>query len=240
MQSWELIIQASGGPVTAILVRPETARCLFVFGHGMSVPVRHPFMETAARKLAECGIATLRYAFPYSEAGRRMPDPAPVLMATVRSAVAEAAARAPDLLLIAGGKSLGGRMTSLAAAEAPLPGVLGLVFYGFPLHPEGKPSTERAAHLAGIPLPMLFLQGTRDPLAELELLRPVCAALGERAELQVIEGGDHSFRVPRRRDMTDEQVQGLLADCVREWADRNLSRKGQCSRLSTTEPPRPR
>jgi predicted alpha/beta-hydrolase family hydrolase len=207
------------GPVSALLLRPDTARWLFVLGHGAGAGMRHPFVETIAQRLADCGIATFRYQFPYMERGQKRPDPAPVLVATVRSAVAAAAGVAGDLPLLAGGKSMGGRMTSLAAAAEPLPNVRGLVFFGFPLHPAGKPSVERGEHLARVSVPMLFLQGARDKLADLGLLRPLCRTLGDRATHHAIDGADHSFHLPQNSGRTDREVLEELAKRVAAWAD---------------------
>jgi predicted alpha/beta-hydrolase family hydrolase len=207
------------GPVSALLLQPRDARCLLVFGHGAGAGMRHPFMEAAAGGLAERGLATLRYQFPYMEQGRRSPSPRGVLLATVRSAVDAAAKAAPGLPLLAGGKSMGGRMTSLAASETPLPGVRGLVFFGFPLHAAGKRGSERGAHLRDVQVPMLFLQGTRDALANLDLLEPLCSELGVRATLHVVEGGDHSFHVLKRSGRTDEEVLDEIADRVSAWAE---------------------
>jgi uncharacterized protein len=179
--------------------------------------MRHRFMHEMSACLAATGIATLRYQFPYMEAGSRRPDARPVLLATVRAAVDAARAAAPDLPLLAGGKSMGGRMTSLAAAEAPLPGVHGLVFFGFPLHPAGRPSTERGAHLARVDLAMLFLQGERDKLAELDLLRPICAGLGG-ATLHVVPTADHGLHVLRSSGQSDADVLAHLAHTVAKWA----------------------
>lgn len=200
--------------VSGRLQRPDRARLLLVLGHGAGAGMDHPFLRDLAAGLAEVGIATLRYQFPYMDQGRRMPDRAPRLIATVRAAVAEAARLAPELPLLAGGKSMGGRMTSQAAAEAPLPGVRGLVFFGFPLHPAQKPGTERGDHLARVPHPMLFLQGTRDKLADLDLLRSVLRPLGERATLHVVEGADHGFHVLKRSGRTDGEVLTELAETV--------------------------
>jgi hypothetical protein len=175
-------------------------------------------MEAASALLAGHGIATLRYQFPYMEAGSRRPDSRATLLATVRAAVHAASEAAPDLPLLAGGKSMGGRMTSQAAAEAPLAGVRGLVFFGFPLHPAGRPSIERADHLGNVRLPMLFLQGERDKLAEPDLLRPVCAGLGERATLHLVPEADHSFHVPKRSGRSDDEVLAELAATVAQWS----------------------
>lgn len=209
---------ASGGEVTALLVRPARATVLYVFGHGAGAPMRHPFMEAAARALADRGVATLRYQFPYAEAGRKSPDPAPVLRETVRRAVAEAARVADGLPLLAGGKSMGGRMSSLAAAEEPLPGVRGIAFFGFPLHAAGRPSADRGEHLARVGLPMLFLQGTRDDLADLSLLRPLLASVQPRPTLHEVEGADHGFRVLKRSGRTDGQVLEEICDRFASWA----------------------
>jgi predicted alpha/beta-hydrolase family hydrolase len=217
----KLSFEASPGKtVSALLLRPTDAHYLYVFGHGAGAGMRHRFMEAASARLAEHGIASLRYQFPYMEAGSRRPDSRSTLLATVRAAVRAAADAAPDLPLLAGGKSMGGRMTSLAAAEAPLPGVRGLAFFGFPLHPAGHPSTERADHLEKVQLPMLFLQGERDKLADLDLLRPICAGLGDRARLHVVPDGDHSFHVPKRSGRTDDEVLAELARTVAAWSGR--------------------
>jgi len=207
----------SAGDVSALLLRPENARWLLVFGHGAGAGMRHPFMEAAARRLAERGIATFRYQFPYMEQGSKRPDPKPILFETVRSAVVTAAEAAGGLPLLAGGKSMGGRMTSNAAAEKPLHDVHGLVFFGFPLHPAGQPSTERGDHLGNVTVPMLFLQGTRDTLADLELLRPICKRLGKRATLHIVDGADHSFHVLKSSGKTDGEVLDGLADTIGEW-----------------------
>ncbi len=213
------VASQSSGEVSALLLRPDHAKWLLIFGHGAGVGMRHAFMQGVAERLATHGIASFRYQFPYMEQGSRRPDPRPVLMASVRAALAAAQEAAGDLAMIAGGKSLGGRMTSMAAAQSSLP-VQGLVFFGFPLHAAGKPSAERADHLYDVNLPLLFLQGTRDRLAELELLKPICARLGERATLHVIEGADHSFEVLKRLGRTQAQVLDELARTVATWAAR--------------------
>jgi uncharacterized protein len=204
--------------VSALLLRPAAAHHLLVLGHSAGAGMRHPFMEAISERLADVGMATLRYQFPYMEGGSRRPDSKPVLLATVRAAVREAVTRADGLPVLAGGKSMGGSMTSSAEAEAPLAGVRGLVFFGFPLHPAGRRSVERAAHLDAVRLPMLFLQGDRDRLADLDLLEPVCRRLGERATLHVVPGADHGFHVLKSSGRTDEQVQGKLARAVAGWA----------------------
>jgi predicted alpha/beta-hydrolase family hydrolase len=206
------------GSVSALLLRPATPRACLAFAHGAGAPMTHVFMATAAEALARQDIATLRYQFPYSEAGRRAPDRPPALLATVRAAVTEAARLVPDVPLLAGGKSMGGRMTALAQAEAPLPGVRGLVFFGFPLHPVKQPSRTRAERLHRIAVPMLFLQGTRDALADLALMREVCGELGAWARLHVVEGADHGFAVPKRAGLDLSAVCSGLASTVAAWA----------------------
>jgi predicted alpha/beta-hydrolase family hydrolase len=205
------------GDVSGLLLRPEGARLLYVLAHGAGAGMRHPFLEVLSQQLAERSIATLRYQFPYMEQRARRPDPPAVAAATVRAVVAEAARVAPGLPLVAGGKSFGGRMTSTAQAETPLPGVRGLVFLGFPLHPPGRPGDARAEHLAQVQIPMLFLEGTRDDFADLTLLRPVVTRLGARATLHLVEGGDHSFHVPKRSGRTDADVMGELAEAIVGW-----------------------
>ena len=203
--------------VSALLTKPSSARACYVFAHGAGAGMSHTFMAGVAAGLAERGIATLRYQFPYMEKGSKRPDPPAIAHAAVRAAVAEAARACPDLPLIAGGKSFGGRMTSQAQAKQPLAGVRGLAFVGFPLHAAGKPSSERAEHLAEIKIPMLFLQGTNDKLAELPLLKPVIKSLGARATLHLIEGADHSFHVPARSGRNDREVMVELLDTFAAW-----------------------
>ena len=220
MAARELRFEAGGaGEVSALLDLPAGARWLLVLAHGAGAGMRHRFLEAATAGLAARRIATFRYQFPYMEAGRRGPDRPPKLVATVRAAVEAAAREAPGLPLLAGGKSMGGRMTSTAAAEEPLPGVRGLVFFGFPLHPPGRPGTERAGHLAAVGAPMLFLQGTRDEFAGLDLLRPVVEGLGARATLHVIDGADHSFGVRKSSGRTNDEVLDELTEAVSTWAD---------------------
>jgi len=206
------------GAVSSLLVRPEGARCGCVLAHGAGAGMRHPFLESMAGLLAARGVATLRYQFPYMEAKRGRTDPPAVAAATVRAAVERAAALLPGLPLVAGGKSFGGRMTSTAAAEAPLPGVVGIAFLGFPLHPPGKPGTSRAEHLARVTVPMLFLQGTRDEFAERSLLEPVVRGLGARATLHLVDGGNHSFGVPKSSGRTGAEVLDELAEALSLWA----------------------
>ncbi len=213
------VASSSTGEVSALLLRPDNARCLLVLAHGAGAGMRHRFMEALVEQLARDHVATLRYQFPYPEHGRKRPDPAPILMATVRSAARAAGQSVSDLPIMAGGKSMGGRMTSMAAAQELLPGVRGLVFFGFPLHPAGQPGIDRAAHLGDVTVPMLFLQGTRDNLADLQLLQPVCRELAPNARLHIVEGADHSFHVLKRSGRTDEEVLKELSAGTRAWAD---------------------
>jgi predicted alpha/beta-hydrolase family hydrolase len=217
MTAQSLKLHIDNATVSALLLRPDNARACFVLAHGAGAGMSHPFMETVVTGLAARGIATLRYQFPYMEKGSKRPDAPAVAHTAVRAAVAEAARACPDLPLVAGGKSFGGRMTSQAQAIAPLPGVRGLVFLGFPLHPADKPSTERAGHLAEVKIPMLFLQGTRDELAELNLLEPVIRDLGSRATLHVVEDGDHSLHVPARSGRNNAEVIVEVLDVAAAW-----------------------
>ena len=203
--------------VSALLLLPGKATCLLVMAHGAGAGMKHSFMEAMAHALAANGVGTLRYQFPYMEQQRRVPDAPKVLTATVAAAVNVAAKAAPKLPLFAGGKSMGGRMTSQAAADQLLPDVRGLIFFGFPLHPPKRPSVKRADHLKLVSQPMLFLQGTRDDLADLSLLRPICDELGSKATLHVIEGADHSFHVLKRSGTTDAEVLAGLALTVKAW-----------------------
>jgi predicted alpha/beta-hydrolase family hydrolase len=206
--------------VSALLQMPPDARACLVLAHGAGAGMTHPFMAAVAQGLATRGMACLRYQFPYMERGSKRPDPPALAQATVRAAVAEAARRMPTSALFAGGKSFGGRMTSQAQAVAPLPGVRGLVFLGFPLHPAAKPGIERAAHLDHVHCPMLFLQGTRDELADLALMRTVHERLGERATLLTIDATDHSFHVPVRSGRSDAEVRESLLEAIAGWIDR--------------------
>ncbi|MEO8506538.1 MAG: alpha/beta family hydrolase [Betaproteobacteria bacterium] len=203
--------------VSGLLLLPAAARACFVFAHGAGGGMTHPFMSAFASELADRGIATLRYQFPYMERGSRRPDAPQVAHATVRAAVTAASGLAPGLPLFAGGKSFGGRMTSQAQAAAPLPRVRGIVFVGFPLHPAGKPADARAAHLFDLRIPMLFLQGTRDELAGLELLRPMVERLDARATLAVADDADHAFHVPARTGRRDGEVLAELANVTARW-----------------------
>jgi predicted alpha/beta-hydrolase family hydrolase len=209
--------------VSGILHVPPGARACYVMAHGAGAGMQHPFMAAVAADLATRRIATLRYQFPYMERGAKRVDAPKVAQATVRAAVEAAAGLAPGLALFAGGKSFGGRMTSQAQADAPLPGVAGLVFLGFPLHAAGKPSDARGAHLFDVRVPMLFLQGTRDSLAELPLLQPLLERLGRRATVRLFDDADHSFHVPARSGRSDAQVREQLADALAEWVTSILS-----------------
>jgi uncharacterized protein len=205
------------GAVSALLLRPDAARACFVFAHGAGAGMTHSFMEAFATGLCQHSIASLRFQFPYMEKGSKRPDPPAIAQAAVRAAVAEARRHCPDLALIAGGKSFGGRMTSQAQAFMPLPGVRGLAFLGFPLHPSGKPSSDRAAHLADVRIPMLFLQGTRDSLAETGLIEPLVKSLS-LATLHLVDGADHSFHVLARSGRNDREVLGEILDVFAGWA----------------------
>jgi len=211
-------VSESRREVSGLLLRPADANSLLVLGHGAGAGMNHPFLVALARRLADFGMATLRYQFPYMEEGKRRPDYGAILQATVRSAVAVAYDLAGGLPLLAGGKSMGGRMTSLAAARESLPEVRGLVFVGFPLHPAGRPGTERAEHLKDVGRPMLFLQGTRDRLAGLDLLKPVIRELGRNAHLHPVEGGDHSFNMLESSGRSRDDALDELATATTSWA----------------------
>lgn len=209
----ELVLEVDGRyRVSALLMRPPDAWSLYVFAHGAGAGMRHAFMEAVAGDLAGEGVATLRFQFPYAEAHKFRPDPPALLESTVRAATARGVLE--NLPLFAGGKSMGGRMTSQAQAQATLPGVRGLVFLGFPLHPPRRPAVSRAKHLEEVSVPMLFVQGARDDLADLELIRGVCAALGTRAVLHVVEGGDHSFKVLKSSGRDQPAVMREIRDAV--------------------------
>jgi predicted alpha/beta-hydrolase family hydrolase len=207
----------SGETVSGLWLRPPEAGACLVLAHGAGAAMTHPSMETLARGLAVRGVASLRYQFPYMEHGQKRPDPPAVAHSAVRAAVAAANRLAGGLPLFAGGRSFGGRMTSQAQAASPLAGVRGLVFFAFPLHPAGRPSSERARHLAAVQVPRLFLQGTRDALAELALLRPVCAELGDRATLELLPDADHSFAVPARSGRSTAEVRNAMLDTTAAW-----------------------
>jgi uncharacterized protein len=208
--------------VSGLWLRPAGARACFVLAHGAGAGMTHPALEAIAAELGERGVATLRYQFPFMEQGSRRPDPPPLAHAAVRAAVDAAARLAPDLALVAGGRSFGGRMTSQAQAASPLPGVRGLVFLGFPLHPAGRPSSERGEHLIEVAVPMLFLQGTRDQLAHLPLLQALCARLGERATLRLLPEADHSFHVLARSGRTDAEIREEMLTALAAWIDSTI------------------
>lgn len=210
----------SGGSTSGLLQAPAGAKACYVFAHGAGAGMNHAFMEAMALGLAERGIASLRFNFPFMEQGAKRPDSPAVAHAAIRAAVAKAARHMPGVPLFAGGKSYGGRMSTQAQAAEPLPGVKGIVLLGFPLHPAGKPSIERAAHLAGVKLPMLFLQGTRDGLADLDLITQTTAKLGNKASLHIVEGADHAFHVLVRSGRTDAQVREELCDTMAAWMTR--------------------
>jgi predicted alpha/beta-hydrolase family hydrolase len=212
-------VSERAGDVSALLLRPPDAHTLLVLAHGAGADMHHAFMTSITERLAARGVATFRFQFPYREAGRRGPNPGPVLRATIAAALEAGAAAAPDLPVVAGGKSMGGRMTSLLAAERGID-ARGIVFFGFPLHGAGKPpSAERGEHLCETDLPLLFLQGTRDKLADLDLLAPLVAKLGPRATLHEVEGADHGFHVLKRSGRSDDEVLDELADATREFVE---------------------
>ncbi|HWH78064.1 MAG TPA: alpha/beta family hydrolase [Candidatus Binatus sp.] len=218
----QIPVNAKAGVVSGLLLKPVDAEALLVLAHGAGAGMRHRFMEDIAAKLAEQKIATLRYQFPYMEKRTKRPDAEPMLTDTVRAALIAAKKNGGDLPLFAGGKSMGGRMTSLAAAKEPLENVRGLIYFGFPLHAMGKPGAERGVHLAGIKLPMLFLQGSRDALADLKLLKPLCKRLGKAVELFVIEGGDHSFHMLKSAKRTDDEVLDAAVRKAATWIGKNF------------------
>ena len=214
------IALASGDTISGLLQAPASAKACYVFAHGAGADMKHAFMESMAQGLAERCIASLRFNFPFMEQGSKRPDSPAVAHAAVRAAIAEAVRHMPGVPLFAGGKSYGGRMSTQAQAAEPLPGVKGLVLLGFPLHPAGKPSTERVAHLAGVKLPMLFLQGTRDGLADLDLITQTTAKLGNKASLHIVDGADHAFHVLVRSGRTHAQVREELCDTMAAWMTR--------------------
>ena len=217
----QFIVNSKAGVVSGLLEKPENSKGLLVLAHGAGAGMWHKFMNDAAAGLAKCGVATFRYQFPYMEKRIKRPDSEAVMLDTVRAAVTTAQKLSDGLPLFAGGKSMGGRMTSLAAAQEPLANVRGLVYFGFPLHALGKPGAERGAHLAGIDIPMLFLQGSRDGLAELKLLKPLCAKLGKQAELYVVEGGDHSFHMLKSAKRSDAQALNHVVEKAAAWILKN-------------------
>jgi predicted alpha/beta-hydrolase family hydrolase len=223
MDPTRLKFAVGDGEVSGLFTKPAKARACYVLAHGAGAGMAHPFLGAVANGLAERGIATLRYQFPYMEAKRKSVDRPAVAEGAVRAAAAKAAQVAPRLPLFAGGKSFGGRMTSQAQAHEPLPGVRGLAFLGFPLHPPGKPSNDRAEHLTEVKIPMLFLQGARDDFADLALLRPLVKRLGSRATLYLFDDANHSFHVPTRSGHKDGDVLRELLDVLVAWIDRVLA-----------------
>jgi hypothetical protein len=217
MEAQPTDISVGSEKVSSLLLHPAGAKALYLFAHGAGGGMNHKAMESNARGLADRGIATLRYQFPYMEKGSRRPDPPKIAHATVRAAAAKALELAPELPLFAGGRSFGGRMTSQAQAIEPLPSVRGLAFLGFPLHLAGKPGIQRADHLASVTIPMLFVSGDRDALAELDLLKSVVAGLGERATLHLVAQADHSFKVAAKSGRTTAEAEGEALDALARW-----------------------
>ena len=215
-----LRIPVGDDEVSALLIRPENAGALYLFAHGAGAGMTHKSVESNALGLAERRIATLRYQFPYMEKGSRRPDPPKVAHAAVRAAAAQALEIAPDLTLFAGGRSFGGRMTSQAQADSPLPNVRGLAFIGFPLHPAGKPGTERAEHMKRVSVPLLFVSGAKDALAQMDLLEPVVRGLGDHATLHVIAEADHSLKVPAKSGRTNAEAEAEALDAMADWMAR--------------------
>jgi len=217
MEAQPFVIPVGDASVSGLLLRPQEAKALYLFAHGAGAGMTHRAMESNAQGLAQRGIATLRYQFLYMEKGSKRPDPPRLAHAVVRAAAAEAVRLAPGLPLFAGGRSFGGRMTSQAQADEPLPGVRGLAFLGFPLHPAGRPGIERAEHLSRVRVPMLFVSGDRDALAELGLLKPVVAGVGERATLHLVEHADHSFKVAAKSGRTSAGTEAEALDALAGW-----------------------
>ena len=217
--------------VSGLLLAPPTARACYVLAHGAGAGMGHPFMASVAEGLTVRGVATLRYQFPYMERGSKRPDAPKLAHAAVRAAVAEMSRLAPDLALIAGGKSFGGRMTSQAQAASPLPGVRGIAFLGFPLHAPGRPTDERGKHLFDVQIPMLFMQGTRDEFADLELLEPLVKQLGASATLRLFPDADHSFHVPARTGRKDADVRAEMLDVLADWIDMIIIGRSHLERL---------
>ena len=217
MEPKAISIRVGDESVSGLFLRPPDAKALYLFAHGAGAGMTHKAMAGNAEGLAERGIATLRYNFPYMEKGSKRPDSPKVAHAAVRAAASKAVELAPELPLFAGGRSFGGRMTSQTQAGDPLPGVRGLIFLGFPLHPAGKPGIDRAAHLAKVRVPMLFVSGTRDALAELDLLRPVVASLGSHAKIHLVDQADHSFKVAAKSGRTNADAEAEVLDAVARW-----------------------
>lgn len=209
----------NSGEVSAILMLPDPVRWLFVLAHGAGAGMRHQFMENIALKYADRNVGTFRFNFPYMEMGRKVPSSASIAQDTIRSAVNKAISETGQVPIFAGGKSYGGRMTSMAAAEKPLPEVEGLIFLGFPWHQMGKPSVDRVAHLIHVDLPMLFLQGSKDKLAEISLVKPLVRKLGKKATMHVVEHGDHSFHTPKKAGKSENEIWDELCDISVHWAE---------------------
>jgi predicted alpha/beta-hydrolase family hydrolase len=216
-KSLKIKVSASIGSVSALFYSPAKAKQVFVFAHGAGAGMKNRFMEQVSLTMAEFGIATLRFNFPYMEKGKKVPDTKPVCTAAIKAAADKAAKLTPQLPIFAGGKSFGGRMTSTAASEGQIPDVKGIIFFGFPLHAPGKPSNERAEHLYKVEMPMLFLQGSRDALATMNLLKPVIKKIGNKAELFIIEGGDHSFHSPKEYGLKDGETIEMLCKEAKRW-----------------------
>jgi len=216
-KSLKIKVSEKIGEVSLLYYSPADAKSIFVFAHGAGAGMKNKFMEQVSLLLAENGIAALRFNFPYMEKGKKVPDNKAICAATISAACEKASMLAPKLPLFAGGKSFGGRMTSTAASEGLILGVKGIVFFGFPLHAPGNPSNERAEHLYKVTIPMLFLQGTRDSLASLDLLKPVIKRIGKKAKLFIVEGADHSFHVPKDNKLKDKDVIELLCKEVKQW-----------------------
>lgn len=219
-KSLKIKISTEIGSVSALLYTPAKPKAILVFAHGAGAGIKNKFMETVANKLGNLGIATLRFNFPYMEAGKKVPDRKPVSTASVAAAVEKAHSLYPKLPVFAGGKSFGGRMTSTAASEELLPNIKGIIFFGFPLHAPGRPSSDRAAHLFEVKVPMFFLQGTRDALASYDLIKPLVKKLGKKSTLYTIEGADHSFHVPKTNKLTDTEVINLICDEIKTWTEK--------------------
>jgi predicted alpha/beta-hydrolase family hydrolase len=219
IKSLRIKVSKNIGEVSALFYLPSKSEQVLVFAHGAGAGMKNKFMEQVSLRLAGLRIATLRFNFPYMEKGKKVPDPKPVCSAVINAAAEKASALCPKLPVFAGGKSFGGRMTSTAASEGKLENAKGIIFFGFPLHAPGKPSNERAEHLYKVNIPMLFLQGTRDSLASLDLLKPVVKKLGKRAELFIIEGADHSFHVRKDDKLTDGEVIELFCKEIKKWME---------------------
>ncbi|MEO8665229.1 MAG: alpha/beta family hydrolase [Ignavibacteria bacterium] len=219
-KSLRINVSKTIGDVSAIFYSPAKAKYILVFAHGAGAGMNNKFMEQVSVDLAELGIATLRFNFPYMENGKKVPDRKPVCIETISAAVQKASKLCPKIPVFAGGKSFGGRMTSTSASEDALPAIKGIIFFGFPLHAPGKPSNDRAEHLYKVNVPMLFLQGTRDALASLELLKPVIKKIGKKAELFIVDGADHSFHVSKDFKMKDSDAIAMICNEVKNWMEK--------------------